>query len=175
MVGTGVVKPWAVSDHNRCEQQQSLAAITVAEAPVCQTCTHVGSDKQAGTGQLLSRPDRGKADQPVDTLPVQGASANDWRARYSSLSSSQRNGCGLEVWKYQNRGKFAGFILLAPKAMSRAFSAQLDRSALVRQFESLKSLMGDQNAPTPHTTLRRQQSTCVSSQVLDFLSLDPHC
>jgi len=26
VVGIGVGKPWAVSDHNRCEQQQSLAA-----------------------------------------------------------------------------------------------------------------------------------------------------
>ena len=29
----------AVSEHNRCEREQSLAASTIAEAPVCQTCT----------------------------------------------------------------------------------------------------------------------------------------
>ena len=71
-------------------------------------------------------------------LPVQGASAkfavqtSDWLARYNSLSISQRSTCGLQVCKYRSTGKFAGFVLLAPKAMSRAFPVQLDRSALVR-------------------------------------------
>ena len=136
VVGIGVGKPWAVSDHNRCEQQQSLAATKVAEAPVCQTSTTC-KQRQASRYRTASKQARqGKEDQPVDTLPVQGASANDWRARYSSLSILQQNRCGLEVCKYQSRGKFAGFVLMAPKAMSRAFSAQLDRSALVGAFWS---------------------------------------
>ncbi len=150
MVGIGVGKRWAVSENNRCEREQSLAASTIAEAPVCQTCTTCRQQQASSTASKQARQEEGRStcryltsagclcklttgEQAIAVLVFHSGKDAGWK---SASIRAEANLQALYCWRQK---QLAGHSQL-PNPTDQPSSTM----SLVRQFESL---MYDEVAP----------------------------